>query len=142
MKPRTIYVCLLSIGIWSTLPNLASANGLQYSEENPNVSSPFILKVQEWEKERGGPRISSYGSEMFRESRDKSSDTDMRSYSDFLSPSFDTPKSVDGHSQTVDPGGARRSSADPMVQDLSRMDGGGFSSSGSGGGSAPAYHGR
>jgi len=142
MKHRHIYFCSLSIGIWLTLPVLTSANGLQYSEGNRNAPESFILKVQEWEKERGGSWIPSYGGEMFRESRDRSSDTDTRSYSDSLGPSFDLPDSVDGTSRSVNPWWDRPSSADPMVRDLSGMDGGGFSSPGNGGGSVPGYHGR
>jgi hypothetical protein len=134
---KTIYTLVLMSSL--TMPVLASANGLQYSKENQNAPSPFILKVQDWQKERGGSGIFSYGSEMFREfrdrsseheSRDRSSDTDMRSYSDFPGPSFDIPNSVDGHSRAVNPWWDRRSSADPMIRNLSEMDSG-FSDPGS-----------
>jgi hypothetical protein len=100
-----------------------------------------------WETERsslGGKGIYSYGSELFkeselfRESRDKASDTSHSD--DIVGPSVNIPPSVDGASRALDRG---RSSADPMVQDLSRMDGGGFSSPDSSSwGSVPGYHGR
>lgn len=138
MKYTTI---LVMMGVGLIMPLLVSANGLRYSEESRSIHSSSILKVQEWKEERGGI---SYGSEMFRDSRDRSSDSekDTRSYSEPLGPSFDIPKSVDGHSRAVDPWWERRSSADPMVEDLSRKDGGGFSSPGDAGGSVPGYHGR
>ncbi|OQW30546.1 MAG: hypothetical protein A4E19_09560 [Nitrospira sp. SG-bin1] len=123
------------------------------SEMNANAPKSFILKVQQ-RPDLGGKGIYSYSSDELlsgtwggkltgeREARDRSSDRDTKSYSDFLGPSFDIPDSVDGHSGAVDPWWGRRSSADPMVQDLSHMDGGGFSSPGHAGGSAPGYHGR
>lgn len=125
---KTIYTLVL-MGVSLTMSVLASAKGLQYSEENQNALSSFILKVQE-RPDIGGKGIYSYDSELarepklFRESR--SSDTDTKSYSDFLGPSFDTPHSVDGHSQRQGPWWDGRSSGDPSVKGLSSMDGGGF----------------
>jgi hypothetical protein len=121
---KTIYTLVL-MGVSLTMPVLASANGVQYSEENRNEPSSFILKVQQ-RPDLGGKGIFSYDSELsrepklFRESPDKSSDTE-KSYSDSLGPSFDMPKSIDGHVQRQGP-----SSGDPSVRDLSGM-GGGFS---------------
>lgn len=105
------------------MTSLGSAHGLQYPITIENSSRSFILKVQEWQTERGGI---SYGSEMFRESREQSSDKDKgtRPYSDVLGPSFDIPDSVDGRSRAVSPWWDRRSTTDPMVEDLSRMDSG------------------
>ena len=132
------------------MPTFASANGLQYSGGRWNEQSSLVLKVQEWEKERGGSWIPSYGSELFREPEllRESRETEMRSKSDShgpsLGPSVDMPGSVDGHTGGVDRPffGGRPSGGDPSVEDLSRMDGGGFSSPGSSWGSVPGYHGR
>ena len=130
---RRIYACLLMLS-WVVVPVFASAhaaNGIPYSEGSWKVGNPFILKVQDWEKERGGPGIFSYGSEMFREFRDRSSERDrqsdsaisgtgMRSYDTPLGPSFDMPDSVNGHSRTPDPWWGRRPEGDPMIRELSR----------------------
>jgi hypothetical protein len=140
---QTIYTLVL-MGVSLTMPALVPANGLQYSEGNRNASSSFILKVQSterWETDRpdlGGKGIYSYGSELFnepklfRESQDKSSETGIKSDSGSPAPSVDIPDSVDGHSRRANPWWDRRSSADPMVEDLSRMDSG-FSGPGSSG---------
>lgn len=123
---KTIYTLVL-MGVSLTMPVLASANGLQYSEENRNAPSSFILKVQSFEGWIGGREVKER--DLIRReysSQDRSSDTDTKSYSNFLGPSFDTPNSVDGHSQRQGPWWDRRSSGDPSVKDLSGMDGGGF----------------
>jgi hypothetical protein len=131
---------LVLMGVSFTMPDLAPANGLQYSEGDRSAPGSFILKVQSterWETDRpdlGGKGIYSYGSELFnepklfRESQDKSSDKEMRSYSESLSPSFDVPASVNGGSRGgSDPlPGLRPQGGDPSVRDLSGMDGGGF----------------
>jgi len=131
MKYKKIIYTLVLMGVSLTMPVLASANRLPYSEENRSAPSSFILKVQteRWELDRpdlGGKGVFSYDSELsrepklFRKSTDKSSDTE-KSYSDSLGPSFDMSKSIDGHFQRQGP-----SSGDPSVRDLSGM-GGGFS---------------
>jgi|GEM_PF-5872476 len=152
-------LCLLVASVWLAVPVLVSAKGLPYSAESRSAQNSFIiLKVQteRWELDRpplGGKGIYSYGSdELFsgtwggkitgeRESRDSSSVTDTQSFS---SPSPDISPSVNGYTGGVDRPffGGSPSGGDPAVQGLSRMDGGGFSSSGSGGGSVPGYHGR
>ncbi|MCS6304148.1 MAG: hypothetical protein H8K07_10840 [Nitrospira sp.] len=65
---KTIYTLVL-MGVSLTMPVLASANGLQYSEENRSAPSSFILKVQteRWELDRpplGGKGVYSYDSEL------------------------------------------------------------------------------
>jgi hypothetical protein len=136
---KTIYTLVL-MGVSLTMPVLASANGVQYSEENRNEPSSFILKVQteRWELDRppiGGKGVYSYDSELAegtwggksgeRESRDSSSVMDTQSSS---SPSADFPPSVGGHTGGVDRPffGGSPSGGDPAVKDLSGMDGGGF----------------
>ncbi len=139
---KTIYSLVL-MGVSLTMPVLASANGLQYSEENRNAPSSFILKVQQRPDHLGSKGVYSIDSElfrdrgMFRESPDRSSDTDMRSYSDSLGPSFDVPNSVQGHTGGIDRPfffGGNQLEGDPSVQSLS--------SPGNGGGSVPGYNGR
>jgi hypothetical protein len=129
MKYGYIYFSSVLISLWITMPVFASPDRVPHFGKNGNAPNPFIFTVQEWEKERGAL---SYGGSGFRESPDRSSDKDTRSYSEFLGPRFDIPDSVDGHSDRPDPWWGRRSSADPMVEDLSRRDGiSGFGSPGS-----------
>ena len=118
MKYRHIWFYSLWISVCLTLPVFASPDRTQDSGTNGNALQSFILKVQDWQQERGGPRIFSYGSEMFRESRDRSSDTDMRSYSDVLGPSFDIPDSLHGHSDRPDLWWGHRTEGEPMLKDL------------------------
>jgi len=120
MKYRHIWFYSLWISVWLTLPAFSSPGRAPDSGMNGNTPQSFILKVQDWEKERGGSWIPSYGGEMFRESRDRSSDTDMRSYGDLLGPSFDVPDSVHGHSDRPDPWWGRRGEPEPMLKDLNR----------------------
>jgi hypothetical protein len=138
MKYRYIVLYSLWISIWLAVPALVSAKGLPHSAKSWNAEDSFILKVQSterWETDRpdlGGKGIYSYGSELsrepklFRESREQSSegDKDTRSYSEPLGSSFDIPDSVNGRSRSGGPWWDGRSSADPMVEDLSRMDSG------------------
>lgn len=147
---KYIYPCLLVISVWLAVPGLVSAKGLPYSAENWSAQDSFILKVQTteyWETDRpplGGKGIYSYGSELFREpelfreSRESERESRDRS-TDIQSPSADIPPSVHGHTGGV---GGSPSGGDPMVHDLSRMDGGGFSSPGNAEGSVPGYNGR
>lgn len=114
-----------------------------------SVAMPTFASA--WETERpplGGKGIYSYGSELFKESElfreSRDNEKGSQSSSDSLSPSADLPPSVHGHTGGVDRpfSGGSPSAGDPAVQDLSRMDGGGFSSPGSSWGSVPGYHGR
>lgn len=131
MKYGQICFYSLWISVWLTLPVFASADRVPDSGTNGNAPKSFILKVQDWQKERGGSGIFSYGSEMFRESRDRSSERDqrsdsaisgmgMRSYDTPLGPSFDMPDSVNGHSDRPDPWWGRRMGGEPMFKDLNR----------------------
>jgi hypothetical protein len=129
MKHGHIWFYSLWMSAWLTLPVFASTERAPNSGKSGNAPQSFILKVQEWQKERGGSGIFSYGSEMFRESRnkssegesrDRSSETGMRSYSDFLGPSFDMPDSVHGHSDRPDPWWGRRGEPEPMLKDVNR----------------------
>ncbi|UVT14601.1 MAG: hypothetical protein H8K04_12155 [Nitrospira sp.] len=110
MKTNNLSLCLLLTGVWLAAPVVVSAEDL------------------------GGKGIFSYGSEMSKGSSwDKSGEREphMGSYSDALGPSFDIPSSLKGDPATSDPWFGRRSSGDPSVKDLSRMDGGGFAPPGS-----------
>lgn len=127
MTYRYLCFCLLWISLWFTLPVFASPYGVPDFGKNGTAPQSFILNVQEWEKERGAL---SYGSERFserfhgfsdRSTRDQSSDTSTRSYSDFLGPRFDIPDSVHGHSDRPDPWWGLRTEGEPMVKDLKEV---------------------
>ncbi len=129
MKYRHIWFYSLLISVWFTLPVFASPDRGPDFGKNGNAPKSFILKVQEWQKERGGPRIFSYGSEMFGEFRDRSGERDrrsdsaisgtgMRSYDTPLGPSFEMPDSVNGHSDRPDAWWGRRTEGEPMLKDL------------------------
>lgn len=151
------YAYLLVVFLF-TMPAVASAGRVHYSGNSwvaPDTvngsgieSNSLIHHVAEPWFDRFGTYFELGNKERMNETareREKEADSagkDTRSYDNVLGPSFDIPDSVDGHSPAVDPWWGRRSSADPMVQDLSRMDGGGFSSPGNGGSSVPGYHGR
>lgn len=156
---RILSVCLLAV-VWLTLPTSASAHtwphvGERWSDRSTVVQNwlerdPLIHHVAEPWYDRFPTYTDLGNKERINEAardREKEADSagkDRRSYDKVLGPSFDSidgDSSVNGHARAVDPWWGRRSSADPMVQDLSRMDGGGFSSSGNGG-SVPGYHGR
>ena len=125
MNYRHIWFYSLWISAWLTLPVFASTEGDPNFGTHENAPQPFILKVQEWLEERGGM---TYGSEMRRESldrsgerdsRDRSSDSGMRSYSDFLGPRFDMPDSVNGRKE--EPWWIRRGEPEPMLKDLRNL---------------------
>lgn len=125
MKYRYIYFYSLWISVWFTLPVFASPDRAPNSGKNGNAPTSFILKVQDWQKERGAL---SYGSERFRhshdwfnerESRDRSNDSGMRSYSDFLGPTFDMPGSVNGRNE--EPWWIHRAEPEPMLKDLRNL---------------------
>ena len=131
MKYRHIWFYSLWISVWVTLPVFASTERVPDSGRNGNTPTSIILKVQDWHKERGGTGIFSYGSEMFGESWDRSSERDrrsdsaisgtgMRSYDTPLGPSFDMPDSVNGHSDRPDPWWGSRTQGEPMLKDLNR----------------------
>lgn len=128
MKYGYIYFSSLLISLWLTMPVFASPDRVPHFGKNGNAPTSFILKVQSWLDERGGI---SYGSEMHRESRDRSSERDrrsdsaisgtgMRSYNTPLGPSFDMHDSVNGHSDRPDPWWGRRPEGEPMLKDLNR----------------------
>lgn len=157
---RRTYTYLMMV-FWLTVPAVASAGKLHYSDnswiapDTVNVSgfedNSLIHKVVEPWYDRF-PTYTDLGNKerMNEAARDREKDADSsgkdsRSYSNILSPSFeriDGHSSVNGHSRGSNPWWETRSESDPMVRDLSRMDGGGFSSPGNGGGSVPSYHGR
>lgn len=118
MKYRHICFYALLISVWLTVPVFASPERAPDSGMSENAPPSFIFHVQDWQKEREGPKTFSYGSDMFRESRDQSGDTDRRSYSDGLGPSFDIPDSAHGHSDRPDPWWGRRGEPEPMLKDL------------------------
>ena len=147
MKYAYLLFFSLWVAVWLTLPVFASIDSVipdsgktwkAFKVQGPGPGSPNY---------RGSGRSYSsedLSSELFHESRDKTDNTnnqDTRSYSDFLGPTFDNP-SVKGEPSTYDSWWDNQSSADPMVKDLSRNDGGGFSSEGSGAGSVPGSHGK
>jgi hypothetical protein len=134
MKNKNPIICMLLIGVWLSVPIVVSAKGLLYSAESLGAQNPFIHKVQQIEDFAAKSHISSYDGEAFKGSsgdKEKSSGTDMRSYSDSLGPSFDIPSSLKGESSTPNPWWGRQSLGDPSVKGLSDMDGGGFAPPGS-----------
>ena len=145
MKYGYVWFFSLWIALWFTLPVFASIDTVILG----SGTNAKALKVQGpgpgSQDFRGSGR--SYSSEdLFDESRDRTDNSnnnnkDTRSYSDFLGPSFDNPGTKDDSSK-YDSWWDNQSSADPMVKDLSRKDGGGFSSEGSGAGSVPGFHGK
>jgi hypothetical protein len=151
-------VSLVSVVLYAIVPAAVSAERLSYSGVGPGVSqhwferNPSLYNVAEsMFKERFGmqPDTSYYGDTVrdqageHRSAGEKSdtfSDQPTRDRSG-ISPGFSD--SVNGRLSGPGLGfSGGRSSADPMVEDLSRIDGGGFSSSGNGGGSVPGYNGR
>ncbi len=141
-----------------TVPTAAIAGRLHYSGNSWIASNPIngssiednslIHHVAEPWHDRFGTYFELGNKERMNEAvrdREKGADSagiDARSYDTFLGPSFDIPDSVDGHSRAADPWLGRQSLSDPMVQDFSRMDGGGFSSPSHAGGSAPGSYRR
>ena len=108
MKFKYLYPCLLLMGVWLAAPGLASAD--EFSGGTTFYGVPHRLSP-----------TPSEGGEKSRDTKDFD-----------LAPSADIPSSVDGgHSRPQNPWWDRRPSADPGVQDLRGMDGGGFAPPGS-----------
>jgi len=138
---KYITVSLVSVVMYAIVPVAASAESLSYSGTGPRVfqhwfeRNPSLYNVAEGLfKDRFGlapdtsyydDTVNSHTRERFKEkSGDSMSDQPTRD-SGNVSPGFSG--SINGHSNGLSSGfGDGRSSADPSVRDLSRMDGGGF----------------
>lgn len=152
---KYIIAGVMSVVVCSAVPVAVSAESLLYRGAGYGVSQHWFERNSSLYKvfdDRFGmpPRTSYYGDTVRDQPGERSVIStdqggalpDLGDTGRSLSPSADVPGSVHGFT-----GGPDRpfflgsqSEADPMVQDLSRMNGGGFSSPG--GGSAPGYHGR
>lgn len=132
---RLIYGSLMILG-WFAVPDFVSADWSTYSPqywtdrhtvdrglleqdslihrvESPEFQDHFGLSIG---RERGKSE-----SERDRRSDSAISGQGMRSYDTFLSPSFDIPDSVHGHSDRLDPWWGRRGGSEPMREDLKEL---------------------
>ena len=132
---RLIYGSLMILG-WFAVPDFVAADWSMASQnsktdrhtvdrgvvdrdslihrvESPRFEDHFGLTLG---RDRGKSE-----SERERRSDSAISGEGMRSYDTFLSPSFDIPDSVHGHSNGLDPWWGRRGGSEPMREDLKEL---------------------
>lgn len=132
---RQIYLSLMILG-WCMVPNFVSADWSPYSQRHRTDHHTVDRDVIERDSLIHRVEFPTFhdafgltlgkGRDTRESERDHGSDSaisgkGIRSYDTPLSPSFDIPDSVDGHSDRPDPWWGSRTQGEPMLKDMRDM---------------------